>query len=74
MQAAGYKTFEEFIPEDYDKIENTERRLLRVLQVFTSMITEGNLPKLYKKTADILEHNKNHVIYRRDLFINKYRL
>jgi len=64
LKLAGYKTFDKFWDEDYDKITNHTDRVLRITEIVKDICHNKDLDSLSKEWTEIIEHNKNHVYNR----------
>ena len=52
----GFKTFNEFWPEDYDSFEG-KNRYLQILSLIDDLAKRTDLEQLYEKMQPTLEHN-----------------
>jgi hypothetical protein len=57
LRAAGYKTFENVWPEDYDKIQDYTERTKRITELVKSLCSR-NLEQLTVECAEIVTHNR----------------
>jgi len=60
-QNYGFKTFENFWDEGYDRCDNHEQRLIKIFQLikFIGSLSLNDCKNLYKDMEPILEHNYN---------------
>ena len=70
LQHAGYQTFSDFWPEDYDKITDYQERVQRVTEIVKDICTSVDLDDMTLRCNEILEHNRNNVYHR----INEFKL
>jgi hypothetical protein len=66
LKKLGYKTFSNFFDEEYDNIDDNQKRLNHAINVATNIInkTDSDLEKLMKDCLPILTHNISHLQYR----------
>jgi hypothetical protein len=59
LQSYGFKTFDKFWDESYDREENHEQRLLKIFKVidFIDSMDISQLKDLYSNMIDIVNHN-----------------
>jgi hypothetical protein len=76
LQSLGFKTFDGFIDESYDTIQNDEQRYLKVcLEIERiSNLPIDELHNWYNSIKDILIHNRNHLLGFADKIIFKDNL
>jgi hypothetical protein len=62
LRRIGYKTFDPFIDESYDSIENNEERLMAVFKEIQRLISKSAEEWIEWQTniKEIVEHNKHH--------------
>lgn len=58
LRSEGYRTFSEFIPEDYDQLEGIPR-VIRIFEILHQLIKSGQIHILEAQCSDILNHNHN---------------
>jgi len=61
LKKYGFKTFDEFWDESYDKENNHEQRLIKILKLidYIDSFTVDELKSVYSKMLPILKHNFN---------------
>jgi len=64
LKIAGYKTFDKFWDEDYDNITDHTERVFRITEIVKDICLNKDLENMSKEWADIITHNKNHVLTR----------
>jgi len=64
LQSLGFKTFDGFIDERYDTIENNEERYFKICSEIEriSNLPINELHNWYSSINDILVHNRNHLL------------
>lgn len=60
LKAMGYKTFEPFIDESYDTLDDLQRveKIIDILKIFCKKTTEEKI-EIYKNCMPILKHNQS---------------
>jgi hypothetical protein len=58
----GYKTFNDYIDESYDDIENNELRILKAIESISKFISRPDLNSVLKEMYPIFEHNHNTLV------------
>jgi N-glycosylase/DNA lyase len=68
LKQCGVKTFSDYWDESYDREENHEQRLLKIIKVidYVNSLTIEQLKELYKDMKPILEHNYKAIASLRD--------
>jgi hypothetical protein len=71
LHSLGYKTFNNYIDESYDEIENDKERLLKAVASARAFINlpKAELKQLMIKMTPIFQHNYNHLKLRHDVEI-----
>ena len=72
LRELGFKTFEEFWPEDYDRELNTDKRASMVCDLIDYI--EADYRSIFNKVQSVLEHNYNHLRQIKEHYILESKL
>jgi hypothetical protein len=62
LKELGYKTFEKYIDEGYDDIDNNQERIAYAVNSAVNFMTQDNLPSIINDMFQILKHNHETLI------------
>lgn len=65
IHALGFKTFDPYIDESFDQIEDNAVRLDRIASIVEDMVLNCNFDKLLQDTKAVCEYNKQHLTHLR---------
>ena len=74
LKQLGYKTFGDFISEDYDEIVNPTDRMRELLTVFYSIASRSDKDQknMIESMKEILEYNQSHFLKPKTQRIKNY--
>lgn len=63
LKSYGFRTFDQWIDESYDNIQNPDQRLQAIVDQTQRLcaMSEGDLRQLHQEMQPVLEHNFNHL-------------
>jgi hypothetical protein len=64
MRELGYRTFDQWFDESYDRIEDHEERFFKIIELINTIYDKPihELQQMYVEMTEVLEHNRNHLL------------